>query len=317
MNNASGEKDHERFKPLLKSHSRDHNDSQNKLTVSGRMSVKRMDSRQSIARGPEISIDTKGIDIDDKLALSGERKSTYFANDLNPVLEEILRLEKTHFRLRTIFVVLVPFFSISIIALLRGSKNMDSIVKIGRCSIGFYLLLAAQVAILLVLAIINIVLLKKEYNVKMEHDYQFVKGDIVWNTRSIIKFIIFAIVAGFISGAIGLSGGILFTPLFLEFGIAPTVASGTSMYMAMFATLSSSILFMFAGTTIYPFAFWLSAYSIIGTAAGITIIGTAIKKTGKTSLLVWLLAFVILISFVAETATGILSIIGKFRYFVS
>lgn len=96
------------------------------------MSVKRLDSRQSIARGPEISMDSKGVDIDDRLALSGERKSTYYANDLNPVLEEILRLEKTHFRLRTIVVVLVPFFSILIIALLRGSKNMKSIVKIDR-----------------------------------------------------------------------------------------------------------------------------------------------------------------------------------------
>lgn len=106
-NETTGIKDHERFKPLLKTHQHNNDSSLHNISVGERMSVKRMDSRQSMARGPEISIDTKGVDIDDKLALTGERKSTYFANDLNPVLEDILKWEKSHFRPRTILVVLI------------------------------------------------------------------------------------------------------------------------------------------------------------------------------------------------------------------
>ena len=121
-------------------------------------------------------------------------------------------------------------------------------------------------------------MLKKEYSLKIANNYQFVKGDVVWDQRTVIKFALFGVIGGFISGAVGLSGGILFTPLFLDFGIAPTVASSTSMYMAMFATGSSSVLFMFSGYIIYDFSFWLSVWSIIGTALGITIIGNAVKK---------------------------------------
>lgn len=252
--------------------------------------------------------DTKDIDDEDKQALAGHRRSTYKAEEVNPILQNLLALEKTHFRPRTIVIVLVSFFSILFIGLARGTKSLKSIFGIHRCDPLDFILLAVQVIILLGLAAINIYLLDKEYKLKVENGYQFVKGDIVWN----FKLIIFALVAGFLSGAVGLSGGILFTPLFLKFGIAPTVASSTSMYMAMFATLSSSILFMFSGYVIYPITFWLSAFAIIGTAAGVTIIGAAVKKSGRSSILVLLLAFVILISCISEGIAGTIKTISKY-----
>ena len=112
-----------------------------------------------------------------------------------------------------------------------------------------------------------------------------------------------------------MSGGFLFTPLFLDFGIPPSVAAGTSLYMAMFATLSSAILFMFNGYIIYQFAFWLAAFTIAGTIAGLTIVGNMIKKSGKTGILIWLLAFVILVSCVSEGTAGLLKTIGKEFFF--
>lgn len=159
------------------------------------------------------------------------------------------------------------------------------------------------------IAVFNIILLKKEYLLKEENNYQFVKGDVVWNQRTIIKFLIFAIIAGFLSGAVGLSGGVLFTPMFLEFGIAPSVASSTSMYMAMFATGSSSVLYMFSGYVIYDVTFWLSAFSVIGTYLGSTIIGAAVKKSGKQSILVWLLAVVITASAIIVVVEAIVNTI--------
>jgi hypothetical protein len=110
-------------------------------------------------------------------------------------------------------VVFVPFFTILIIGLLRPSRSMSSVAGVQRCSTTDHFLLVLQIVVLVTLAIVNIFLLKKEYRKKISNGYQFVKGDIVWNTHLIVKFIIFACFAGFISGAIGLSGGILFTTL--------------------------------------------------------------------------------------------------------
>lgn len=87
----------------------------------------RENSRQSIARGDKIENDTEGIENEDKEQLMGERRSTYKLNDLNATLKMYLALEKTHFRLRTLFVVLLPFLTITIFSLLRGSKTFGSI----------------------------------------------------------------------------------------------------------------------------------------------------------------------------------------------
>lgn len=88
-------------------------------------------------------------------------------NELNDTLQGHLNNEKSHFRIRTLVVVLVPFFSILIIGLLRGTKSLNSVAGINRCDAWDFVLLALQVVILLVLAIANIILLKKEYNSKM------------------------------------------------------------------------------------------------------------------------------------------------------
>uniref|UniRef100_A0A7S3NXP4 Sulfite exporter TauE/SafE family protein n=1 Tax=Euplotes crassus TaxID=5936 RepID=A0A7S3NXP4_EUPCR len=306
------------FQPLMQ-----HNDkdklSQTHDNGSGPLDIKlnplrqsvRENSRQSIARGERIENDTQGIENEDKELLIGERRSTYKLDELNSKLKMYLKLEKSHFRIRTILVVLLPFLTITIFALLRGTKTFDSIAgpRFGRCTVSDYIFLAAEIIILFILSGVNIMLLKREYQDKLSCGYQFVKGDIVWDSKSIVRFVLFAIIAGFISGAVGLSGGILFTPLFLDFGVPPTVASGTSMFMAMFATLSSTIMFMFNGYIIYDFAFWLAFFSVVGTAAGITIIGGAVKKSGKTQILVWLLAFVILASCIADGVVGLLETI--------
>eukprot|EP00345_Euplotes_harpa_P000020 CAMPEP_0168319052 /NCGR_PEP_ID=MMETSP0213-20121227/833_1 /TAXON_ID=151035 /ORGANISM="Euplotes harpa, Strain FSP1.4" /LENGTH=440 /DNA_ID=CAMNT_0008320213 /DNA_START=326 /DNA_END=1648 /DNA_ORIENTATION=- len=305
--NLAKKKEDDLFKPLLKTSNRSLGGAG--LIASNRKS--RVDSRQSMAKGPEIDNFTQGIDDDDKKALIGERRSTYMPGEVNHVLDNLLKMEKQHFRLRTIIVVTIPFFAILLISLFRGNKNLESIVGIKRCDPLDFILLAFQFLLLIVLTVINIVMLKREYQVKLDNDYQFVKGDIVWDQRSIIKFTIFAVIGGFISGAVGLSGGILFTPLFLDFGIAPSVASGTSMYMAMFATLSSSILFMFSGYIIYDYSFWLSFWAIVGTALGITIIGNAVKKSGRVSILVVLLGFVITASMIAEGIVGTIDTIDQ------
>ena len=160
----------------------------------------RTNSKQSMARGHRIDQMTEGIEDEDREELIGENYSVYHPNELNSTLKEYLKLEKTHFRPRTIGVVIIPFFSIILIGLLRGSKTFNSIVGIERCDDLDYLLFCAQILVLISLSVINNTLLKKEYRDKINCGYQFVKGDIIWNSKTIIKFSIIALIAGFISG---------------------------------------------------------------------------------------------------------------------
>ena len=93
------------------------------------MVLYRAHSRQSMAKGPEIWVDTEGVDEEDKEILVGERKSIYENDELrrNKILNGLVEAEKKHFRLRNLVVVSIPVLSILIVNLLRGSKNLKSI----------------------------------------------------------------------------------------------------------------------------------------------------------------------------------------------
>lgn len=292
-------KEEKLFEPLMNS------SKQNFRSEIERKSIARIDSKLSLAKGPEITQDDRDIDDEDKEALYGSRRSVYEEGHINKVLNALIEAEKSHFRPTSVLAVLVPFIVILLITMFRGTREFRSIIKLERCKALDFVFLGGLFLILIVHTIFNIFFLKREYRIKEENEYQFVKGDVVWNQKTITKFCIFAMIAGFISGAVGLSGGVLFTPLFLEFGIAPTVASSTSMYMAMFATLSSAILYMFAGYMIYPIAFWLSLFSTVGTYLGSTLILNAVKKSGRSSYLVFLLSFTIIISGITVAVEGI------------
>ena len=60
----------------------------------------------------------------------------------------------------------------------------------------------------------------------------------------IIKFSIYAVVAGFIASVFGIGGGVIINPLLLSFRVPTLVSSATGMYMIMFSTLSSSLLYL-------------------------------------------------------------------------
>jgi uncharacterized membrane protein YfcA len=69
-------------------------------------------------------------------------------------------------------------------------------------------------------------------------------SDLKFNRETLSKLLIFALMGGWVSGALGLGGGAIFNPLLLSMGVPPPVSSATGMYMIMFSTAGSSIIYM-------------------------------------------------------------------------
>mmetsp|Transcript_43583 Transcript_43583/g.51323 ORF Transcript_43583/g.51323 Transcript_43583/m.51323 type:complete len:149 (+) Transcript_43583:771-1217(+) len=143
-----------------------------------------------------------------------------------------------------------------LISLLRGASGMTSIVGVTPCSPWDFTLLVLSIVFLVVITAINILLVKREYTVKIKNGYQLVDGDLSWTPKLITKFLFSAFGAGFVASVVGLGGGVIFNPLLLSFKVPPSVSSATGMYMIMFSTLSSSILYYLSGILNIGFAFW-------------------------------------------------------------
>jgi len=63
----------------------------------------------------------------------------------------------------------------------------------------------------------------------------------------------FAFNGGLISGALGIGGSSIFNPVMISFGVPPIVATSTGMFMVMYSTGASTVMYMTYGTVNVPF----------------------------------------------------------------
>ena len=107
---------------------------------------------------------------------------------------------------------------------------------------------------------------------------KLVKSDIHFNSGNTIRLVSIGLVGGLVSGAFGLGGGSVFGPVLLYLGVAPKVVSATSMYMIMYSTVSSSLMYIIVGTLDIGYAFWISLWSVCGTIIGMKILDSIMKR---------------------------------------
>lgn len=120
------------------------------------------------------------------------------------------------------------------------------------------------------------------------------KSDIHFDTGNTIQLVSIGLVGGLVSGAFGLGGGSIFGPVLLHLHVAPKVVSATSMYMIMYSTVSSSLMYIIVGTLDIGYGFWISFYSVIGTIIGMKILDTIMKKFQRQSPIVIILVFLLM-----------------------
>ena len=72
-------------------------------------------------------------------------------------------------------------------------------------------------------------ILKKNYLIKVNEGYKFDKNDITYeNFNKLITVVVLCHISGILSGIVGLSGGIVLGPLFLQLGMLPIVVASTN-----------------------------------------------------------------------------------------
>jgi len=115
-----------------------------------------------------------------------------------------------------------------------------------------------------------------------------------WDKPTIKKMVSLAFVSGVFSSMLGLGGGVIYNPIFVSLQLFPSVAFSTGMYLAMFTSLSNTILYALSNQLVYTWAFYQGLLSIIGAYVGIKSVKEIVARTGKDSILVFVLAFVII-----------------------
>lgn len=114
------------------------------------------------------------------------------------------------------------------------------------------------------------------------------------------KLLIIGFVGGFVAGALGLGGGSIYNPALLALGVNPRVAAATGKYLIIFSCINSCVINYLGGILDVAYGSFIGAWVVVGSVIGLIMADAYMKKSGKSSIIVWLLCLVFIIAAVVS-----------------
>jgi hypothetical protein len=131
--------------------------------------------------------------------------------------------DKIKIPLNKIVYCFVSYAILFMIVFLKGSEHTKSIVNVKNCSFSYWAIFISYLPLSLIITFIVGRNIYEEYIYRREIGFPYSQEDIKWTDKIIIKFPLYAFSAGILSGLLGIGGGLILGPLFLDFGIHPLV----------------------------------------------------------------------------------------------
>ncbi|CAA0810592.1 Sulfite exporter TauE/SafE family protein [Striga hermonthica] len=131
---------------------------------------------------------------------------------------------------------------------------------------------------------------------------------------SVLQLIVygcFGILAGLVGGLLGLGGGFIMGPLFLELGVPPQVSSATATFAMMFSSSMSVVEYYLLKRFPVPYALYFVAVATVAAFIGQHVVRRMIIVMGRASIIIFILSFTIFVSAISLGGVGISNMIGK------
>ncbi|MFS7990421.1 putative transmembrane protein TauE [Helianthus anomalus] len=139
-------------------------------------------------------------------------------------------------------------------------------------------------------------------------------GDLASNQLSIGQLVLYCscgVLAGLVGGLLGLGGGFIMGPLFLELGVPPQVSSATATFAMTFSSSMSVVEYYLLKRFPVPYAAYFLLVATIAAFVGQHVVRKLIMILGRASLIIFILAFTIFVSAISLGGVGISNMIGK------
>lgn len=132
-----------------------------------------------------------------------------------------------------------------------------------------------------------------------------------WKVHQLILYCCCGVLAGIVGGLLGLGGGFILGPLFLELGVPPQVSSATATFAMTFSSSMSVVEYYLLKRFPVPYALYFMGVATAAAFIGQHVVRKIIIILGRASLIIFILAFTIFVSAVSLGGVGISNMIGK------
>ncbi|BFG24472.1 hypothetical protein CerSpe_107460 [Prunus speciosa] len=135
-----------------------------------------------------------------------------------------------------------------------------------------------------------------------------------WPLYKLVSYCACGTAAGMLGGLLGLGGAFMLGPMFLEMGIPPQVSSATATFAMTFSSSMSVVEYYLLNRFPVPYALYFAAVTTVSAIAGQHVAGKVIKKLGRASLIIFILAFTIFVSSLMLGGIGIKNMIKNIEH---
>ncbi|KAL1538352.1 sulfite exporter TauE/SafE family protein 3-like [Salvia divinorum] len=175
------------------------------------------------------------------------------------------------------------------------------------CSVAFWIVTLLQIPVAIGASGYQAVCLYKGWSV-IESKGQ---PGINWTVYQLIFCCFCGILAGVVGGLLGLGGGFILGPLFLELGVPPQVSSATATLVMAFSASMSVIQYYLLKRFPPSYALYFVAVATFAALVGLHVVRKIVSILGRASLIIFILAFTIFLSAISLGWVGIENIIGS------
>jgi len=253
----------------------------------------------SLKTETSLTTQSKWVDIAEASGLKADTVNYNRIKTLQPFIEE----EKRVFF--PLMIMLVIWIIVSLFSIFKSSL----IFNIASCGATYWGLTFGVFPILFLITGILAFQEVRKFQQKRRAGWVPADGDIEWTAKRSVEYPLIAGLAGLLGGLLGIGGGMIVSPLLLELGVKPRVAAATSALTVLVTSSSATLQFCLLSMLSYDYMAFFMAVGVVGTFIGQTAINYTIKKYGRPSVIVFVVAAVIGIAVILMGVNGILNLV--------
>lgn len=174
--------------------------------------------------------------------------------EISKDLQDIYSNEASHFPRKRVINFAITLMLLFLTSIIVGNKYQSERLP----AIYGYLMIGVFLLYTFYSSYENAREIRRIHSVKKRDGYEFDANDIKFDdNKSILKVVAYTFIAGLLGGIVGIGGGIILSPLFLQMGMLPTVVANTNQYLVLISTLSVTSQFLYMGIMNIPYAVYL------------------------------------------------------------
>uniref|UniRef100_A0A0D9V6L2 Sulfite exporter TauE/SafE family protein n=1 Tax=Leersia perrieri TaxID=77586 RepID=A0A0D9V6L2_9ORYZ len=191
-----------------------------------------------------------------------------------------------------------------VIHLFIGGDGAKGVFDIKPCGVTYWFVTVAQIPIAVAFTACIVHQKRKTHIQSSQESDQAISVKNKVESLPVYVFPVAALLTGVMSGLFGIGGGLLLNPVLLQIGVPPKTASSTTMFMVLFCASMSMVQFIILGVDgiVIPLVYAFTCF--VASIVGLVVIERAIRKSGRVSLIVFVVAAILALSVVVIACSG-------------